>query len=487
MKNKLFRNVFFNYIYEIFIIIIPLITTPYISRVLRAEGVGIYSYTTSLVTYFCTFSVLGLAGYGLREIAFYRDDKRKTSQLFWEIYLIKVVITVFFIIGWLVFCNFYHEYTPYMIAITPLLIANIFDISWFFKGLEKFNYPVLVNVLAKALSMICIFVFVKNSTDLTKYILIIALSTFFGNVFMWFFLPKNISKTKIDIRSFPKHLKHSFVYFLPSLALVVYSVLDKTLIGLITRDFVQNGYYEQAHKIVNMLLVLCCGALNGVLNSRFSYLYGSGVTQNEIKRRLIQGLNLSLSLSIGCMFGIIAVSKTFVPLFFGEDFTNSIPLFLIFSPLPFICSFSNCLSSNYYTPSGRRKESSFYYMLAALTNLVLNLALIPFFGAIGAALSTIVSEFIISLVLILRSKGILTIKECLKIISKKMIAGLFMFAVVFFVSNYIETSSIRTLFCLVVVGASLYFIILGILNDDSFGVIVEMRKKKTNTSNKERE
>lgn len=477
MKSKLLKNVLFNYIYEIFIILTPLVTTPYVSRVLGAGGVGTYSYTASLVTYFVTFSILGLSGYGLREVAFHRNDKKTVSQLFFEILLIKVVSVSFFLLAWLVFSYFYKSYTYCMIAFIPLLISNIFDIGWFYKGLEKFGYPVLVNVSVKLVSTIMIFVFIKNPTHLPYYITIIATSTLLGNIVMWIFVKKHLVRTKISSKSIVRHIKQSFVYFLPGLALIIYSVLDKTLIGLITSDSVQNGYYEQAHKIVNLVLVLCCGAINDVLNSRFSFLYGSGASETEIKKGIISGLNISLTLSVGCMFGLFAIAKIFVPLFFGEEFTAAVPLFLIFAPMPFICSFSNCLSSNYYTPSGRRKESAIYYMIAALINLLFNLLLIPFLGATGAAISTIISEIFISILLISKSRGMITFKECMPLVLKKMFAGLVMFVLLVVVSM-LSTGSVKELLSMVFIGISVYFLVLLLLNDNSLKDMFSLLKNR---------
>jgi len=482
MKSKLFKNIFFNYLYQIFILFIPLVTTPYVSRVFGADGVGVYSYTTSLITIFVTISVLGMAAYGVREIAFYRNDKKKISNLFWEIQIFKTISVGVFTIAWIVFCFLYKPYAPYMFAVTPLLLASIFDISWFFMGLEKFNYPVLVNISLKCLSTIMIFLFVRNSSDLVLYIVIVACSSLFANVAMWFFLRKNLIKPTISIKSFSYHIKQSFVYFLPSLSLLIYSVFDKTLIGLITRDATQNGYYEQAHKIVNMLLALCCGALNGVLNSRFSFLYGGGVSKEEIKEKVILGLNISIVFSVGSMFGLVAVAKTFVPVFFGASFLGALPLFYVFASLPFICSFSNSLSSNYYTPSGRRKESGIYYLIGSLINLIFNLVFIPFLGAFGAAISTIIAEIFISVILIARSKGVITFKDALRFTYKKIIAGAAMLVVVFLAASVSKGSSLRLLIGEIISGVVVYLCFLILFKDNSIKSFIDLIQRKNNLS-----
>jgi O-antigen/teichoic acid export membrane protein len=272
-KDKLKINIILNLLYEILVIAAPMITAPYVSRVLQADGIGKYSYTSSLLAYFTMFASLGTASYGQREIARLRGDKKRYSKIFWEIELCSVFTTCICLILWLLFAIMYDEYRTYMLAITYSLVAVLFDISWLYRGLEKFKYTVGINAFFKILSIILIFTLVKTENDLVRYMVIMSLGTLFGNVSMWLFLKREVVITRIELKALKSHLKTALVYFGPTIATSIYTVLDKTLIGVITQSNVENGYYEQATKIMNIVKSVSYSAINGVMASRACFLY----------------------------------------------------------------------------------------------------------------------------------------------------------------------------------------------------------------------
>ena len=193
MKKSVVKNYMYNLVYQILILILPLVTTPYLSRVLGSDGVGIYSYTYAIVTYFVLFGSLGISLYGQREIAYAQDRPRKRKKIFFELIIIRFITVliaaiVFFL--WFVKGDQYQTY--YMILLIELF-ATAFDISWFFQGIEEFKKTVLRNVLVRIVSVSLVFVFVKTSEDLWKYILIYSLGDFLGNLLLWFYLPVFIS------------------------------------------------------------------------------------------------------------------------------------------------------------------------------------------------------------------------------------------------------------------------------------------------------
>ena len=164
-KNSLKKNYIYNLIYQLLVIVLPLITTPYLSRVLGAEGVGIYSYTLSITTYFVLFGSLGIAMYGQREIAYIRDDGTKKSKTFWEILLLRfATMSISLIIFIFMFANGENYNLYYKILILEI-IANSLDISWFFQGMEEFKKTVTRNIIVKIISVICIFTLIKKAED----------------------------------------------------------------------------------------------------------------------------------------------------------------------------------------------------------------------------------------------------------------------------------------------------------------------------------
>ena len=495
-KKKLKRNIIFNTLYQILTIITPLLTAPYISRILQSSGVGIYSYTNSLVTYFTMFAALGTASYGTRTIAMYRDNKKEYSKAFWEIELITVFTTVFMLAIWLVVAGLYKEYSVYLFILSLTLVSTLFDISWLYAGLERYEFSVIINTIFKIISIVMIFTMVKSSNDLWIYFVIHCGATLLGNISMWVFLPKFICKTKIEFNRMLYHLKNTLVYFIPTIATSIYTVLDKSLIGILIQGEVttiengvevvkklsdiENGYYEQATKILNIIKTVAFASINGVMCSRVSYLYGKN-DQKGIKK--IQDITLSITtfLSIGAAFGIAAVAKTFVPLFFGDGYDKTTTILYVMSPIIFIICISNVLGSVYYTPCGKRKESTYYLVAGSVINLILNIPFIIFFKSVGAAVASVIAELLISILYFIFSrKYVYSLKEFISIIWKKILSGALMFVVVFLVERYLlsNMNAYLSLAIQVVIGGAIYLIMLLILRDDSIKGLLDFVKSK---------
>jgi len=267
------KNIILNTLYQILTLCIPFITTPYISRVLGANEIGIYSYTNSIQLYFSMFAALGTFTYGTREIARVRRSRTRRSKLFWEIELLTVFTSCICLAIWGILIAFSGKFKIYYLILTLNLINTMLDISWFYAGLEEFKYTIFQNSIFKILGAVLLFICIKTSNDLWLYILIMSLTSLLGTMTMWVYLPKFLKKTKIKNLKIFSHLKETFIYFIPTIATSIYTVLDKTLIGLITNDIKENGYYEQASKIINMIKVLTFTSLNTVLGSRNAYLF----------------------------------------------------------------------------------------------------------------------------------------------------------------------------------------------------------------------
>ena len=171
------KNIAYNTFYQILCLITPMITIPYVSRILGPDGVGIYSYTHSLVTYFVMFAALGTATYGAREISRNRENKKNVSKLFWEIELLTIFTSVICVLAWLLFSVIYSEYRPFMLILTLNIFATMFDISWLYTGLEKFKYTVSVNSIFKILGVI--FSFKILIICCNKFFIIVILSLYF--------------------------------------------------------------------------------------------------------------------------------------------------------------------------------------------------------------------------------------------------------------------------------------------------------------------
>lgn len=478
------RNYIYSTLYEILAIITPLVTAPYTSRIFGADGVGIQSYTNSIVSYFTLFAALGVESYGQREIARHRDNPKESSIIFGEIMLLTLITTGICLIGWLVliFCS--DQYTPYYAVLTITLISVPFDISWFFGGYEQFKYIVLRNTFFRLAGIVVLFVFVKEPSDLLLYMALLAATGLVGNLSMWTYLPRFL--VKIDFRNLKisHHIKETIIYFIPTIATSVYTVLDKTMIGVLTGSEAENGYYEQATKVINIAKSMIF-SLNTVMSARMSYLFAQE-RMEEMKEKLNQSFGFLMLLGVPMTLGIIGVSKNFVPWFFGDGYDKTIDLLCILSPLIVIISISNCLGAQYFVPSGQRIRSTKGILCGSAINFACNLFMIPIWGAVGAAIASVLAESAISIIYVHMSRKFSGWKMIWKCFWKKMVAGLGMLLVVLMIGQE-HTGDIWITFLQGVVGAGVYFLLifllrdrqaLEILNNEKISRIVEKLKGK---------
>lgn len=471
------KNFVYSTLYQILTVITPLITAPYLSRKLEASGTGIQSFTASMQSYFLLFAVLGTATYGAREISRNRNNKKEYSKLFWEIELMTVLTSAICVVLWLIWCVFAKEYNLIYLVMTWNLFAVMFDISWFFTGLEQFKFIVIRNSFFKLLGIVLMFIIVKTKSDLTTYILMLALTNFASALSMWTYLPKFLVKISLKELCIKQHFTQTLIYFVPTIATSIYTVLDKTLLQFITHDELQNGYYAQAEKVINLSKSIVFTAINSVVGVRISYLFVENKIE-EIKNRIENSFQYIFFVGFACVFGIIAVASNFVPLFFGKGYDQVVPLLYIFSPIILIIGVSNCLGSHYYTPSGRRAQSSRYLICGSVVNLFLNFILIPFWSAYGAAIASIIAELTITILYMKNCNKIITYRKLFDIAWKKIIAGVAMFIITWKVQHYLNFKPLFELLLQIMIAIVVYFGILLIMRDKwLLGILQSILKK----------
>lgn len=324
------KNYLYNLIYQILILILPIITTPYLSRALGAENLGIYSYTVTIVTYFTLFGSLGINLYGQREIAYVRDDKKKRKKIFTEVAVFRL-ITMF--IALLVFAFTFvngNEYEQYYRILIIYLIASAVDISWFFQGLEEFKKTVARNVIVRILSVCAIFIFVKDEGDLSKYLVIYSLADLLGNLSMWLYLPKYLKGVKVKHINLKRHLVPIALLFIPQIAAKIYSIMDKTMIGNMIEDKAILGNYEEAYKVINVIFTVV-SSLGIVMVPRIANIYASG-DKEKLRFYISRSFKFMFLLAFPMTFGLIAVSKEFIPIFLGEGYLDAPSITNILAP-----------------------------------------------------------------------------------------------------------------------------------------------------------
>lgn len=473
------KNFIYNTAYQILAVLVPLVTTPYIARIFGADGVGVNSYVISMANVFSLFAALGVSAYGQREIAQNRDDKKQTAVLFWEIELLCVITTAICLIAWFVMAFLESNYTHYFLVTSFTILAVAFDITWFFAGLEEFRFIVLRNTAVKLIGMLLLFLAIKTKDQLLLYMAMISVTGLVGNLSMWTYLPKFLTKVSFkELRIF-RHLRHTFVYFIPTIASSVYNMVDKVMLRFLTDGTLENGYYEETTKVVRTAQVVLL-SINTVMASRMSYLFSQGKLE-EMKKRLEKSISFILLLAYPFTIGIIGISEGFVPWFFGEGFDPVVMLLRVYSPLLIVVGISNCLGTQYLTPSGQRGRSSKGIIAGAVVNIILNVFLIPPFGATGATIASVIAELIIACVYCYMSKGYISFGMLCKHSVKRLIASGVMLVVVLAVALLPVTGVLLTLLQ-IACGALVYLLILLVLKDEMlklvFSKVTGMLKKK---------
>ena len=474
-KRSVVKNYIYNLAYQVLILILPLVTTPYISRVLGAENIGIYSYTLSISAFFILFGSLGIALYGKREIAYKQKDKKKYSIVFWEIVLLRIItMSISLIIFYLVFAN-RGDYRVYYRILLLEIIANCLDISWFFQGLEEFKKTVVRNMIVKLISVACIFIFVKTRADLKLYFIIYVLSILIGNISLWLYLPKYLEKVKIKELHVVKHLKPTLSLFLPQIAIEVYTLLDRTMIGMIITDKSEVGFYDQGQKIIKMLLTIIT-ALGTVMLPRIAYTYARG-KKKKILKYMRKSFNLVYFLSFPMIFGIISISREFVPKFFGQGYDKVALIMNVISPIILFIGMSSVIGTQYLLPTKRQKEYTISVVCGAIVNFILNFILIFKYGAIGASIGTVVAELTVTSVQIFFVRKDFKLRNLFRLAKNYVIASLIMLIVCLIIQNIVRKPYLSmALQC--GIGAVVYITSLIVLEDKFIYEVIDRLKIK---------
>lgn len=484
MKKSIAKNYLYNLAYQILVMLLPLITTPYISRALGANNIGIYSYTLSITTFFILFGSLGVALYGQREIAYHQNNKEKYSRLFWEIIILRfATMFIAFIIYYFNFINGSNEYNIYYKILILEIISNAIDISWFFQGLEEFKKIVLRNTFIKIISLILIFVLVKTSNDLPVYFWIYVASLFFGNISLWFYLPKYLDRVKLRKLRVFRHLKPTIMLFVPQVAVQLYTVLDKTMIGSIVSDKSEVGFYEQAQKIIKMLLTIIT-SLGVVMMPRVANFFANK-DKEKIDENIKKSFRLVFLLSFPLIFFIFTSSDAFVPLFFGAGYEKTALIMKIISPIILFIGLSNVIGTQYLLPTKRQKEYTISVIAGSCINAVFNLILIPEYGAIGASIGTIIAELVVTGTQMYYTKNDFNFIKVIKIAQNYLIAGISMFILNLLISQVVA-KGITFLLIQTFIGFLFYISLLVLMKDEFIGFILKKILNRKLKSNKER-
>ncbi len=394
-KTSAKKNFLYQMTYEILAMILPFLTSPYIARVIGAEGLGTYSYSYSVAYYFVLVSMLGIKNYGSRSIAMTRDHEDKMNQTFTDILVLHLLISFVCTAAYIVYMFCVKEDRIYAMIQLIYVLSGLFDISWFYFGIEKFKLTVTRNMVLKILNVISIFVFVRTSNDLWIYCLIMALGALLSSLTLWLPLRKFVKIVKPDWKQMKVHLGPMLVLFIPAIAVSLYKYMDKIMIGFMSNKE-QLGFYENAEKAITIPMTII-SAFGSVMMPKMANL-ASNEDKKASERYIALSMEFVMCIAFALSFGLGAVGTVFAPVFWGDGFTVSGSLIMYLSiTIPFV-AFANVLRTQYLIPNNSDREYMSSVIAGAAINLILNFLLIRYLGAFGATIGTIAAEVTVCLI-----------------------------------------------------------------------------------------
>ncbi len=456
---KVIRNYLYNVGYQVLAIIVPLITSAYVSRVLRPEGVGANAFTNSIIQYFILFASMGIGYYGNRQIAYVRDNRPKMAKTFWEIQIVKTIMTLVSIIAFEIFLIFYTRQFDYMLAQSLNLIAVAFDISWFYEGIENFKVTVLKNSFVKIMSMIAIFVFIKGPSDVTLYIVVLALSTLLGNLTLWPNIYRDLPKVKIGSLNPWIHFLPMAELFIPQIATQIYVQLNRTMLGVMVNE-TASGYYQYSDSLVKLILALVT-ATGTVMLPHVANAVSRG-NMEQVNKMLYKSFDFVSAVAYPMMFGLAAISLTLAPKYYGPGYGAVGPAMMIESIVILMIAWSNVLGVQYLLPIHHQKQFTISVTVGALINIVLNFPLIKIWGLNGAMWATVLSEIGVMLYQLWAVKRLLNFRDLFFDSWKYLISSLVMFSIVFFMNRRLKSSWLMMILE-IFVGAGIYLFLICIM------------------------
>lgn len=454
--KKTVENFMFQSIFQITKIIIPMITIPIVSRSLGANGIGVYNYTTSIVQYIVILSGLGINLYGNREIAQNRENLEKKSEIFFDLFLLKFMLTIFLLGIYFIFIG-KSTYSSYFIAQSFTILAVSVDISWFFMGIEDFKKTSIVNLFFQIISLILIVIFINGKDKLLLYIYIQSLCMFFSQLGPWMFVKKELIFIKPKMSRIKEHFFSSLPYFVPQIAVLLYSNINKTILGVFSTK--ENVAYYANSQTINSIVISLITTMDTVLLPKMSNL-----SKNNQKSQMMNIMNksiiLQLSISIPTFFGIIAITPEFIPWFFGSEFEALIVFLPIMSCLIVVVPLGMSISRQYLLPMGEIKDYNNSVIYGAVVNILLNSLLIKSIGIYAAIISTISAELLVTTIRIYKFLKKEYFRFDFKQIFSILLTSIVMYLLIRITTNILGLlPSIRTTLIQVIIGLVIYLIV----------------------------
>ena len=449
------KNYIYNVIYRLSICILPLIATPYVARVLGAEQVGLYAFSSTIACYFIMFGKLGLDNYGNRSVAACREDMEKRSRAFWGIYIIQTATSIISILVYIfLVLTVFDKENQIVYWMQLIYVASVlFDVSWFFYGMEKFRLTMTRSVITRTLIVIFVFVFVKTERDLWVYTAVMSVCFLFEQLQLLPFLFRQVKRVSLRREDILCHIVPNLKLFVPLFALSIYNWMDKIMLGVIVQSTAVVAFYAYAENIINLPKGIV-SALDTVMLPRISNLVAKNMLGEGIQK-MRNSIRFNCFVCCALCFGIAGVAPNFVPWFFGPQFLPAASLTMALAMVMIPMCVVNVVQTQYLIPFHKEQIYIRAVFLGALTNIVFNLLLIPIFGAVGAVIGTFGAEIAVCVYQILRIRDVYNFRMLFRVLLPFVVCGILEFAVAYLLGT-LSAAPLLLLLLQIFVGGIVY-------------------------------
>ena len=442
----------------------PMITMPYVSRVLGVENIGLYSASAAMAAYFILAANFGSSVYGQKRIAAQGIEER--SGIFWSVVTFRSVPFVGALLSWIIYVLCSQETYRPLLFVQGLAILSVFlDVTWLFQGLQDFRSTALRTVISRILGVMAVFLLVKNNQDTVKYVAIEMSCVALGNLSLWLKLPGLVHRPKAKEIHPLDCMKESFQFFIPGLAVQAYTALDKVLLNIIGSNLVENGYYEQATKIVRFITSVLT-VYSTVWFPRMAALFSGDKKETKEKARseIQQGTQFVSFLGIPLIVALELTAPFLVHFYLGDGFAKCAILIRIMAPNILVIGISTALGQQFFNPSGRQNISTGFVFAGAFVSCVINLLLIVRIASVGTAIASMLTELVITILFVVYTerKGYFRVIDFLKGSRKHFLASVLMGVVVYLMPK----SSLIGLAATAAVGIAVYLAALWLMKDE---------------------
>ena len=404
--------------------IFPLITFPYVSRILSPSGTGKVSFATSVVSYFAMFAQLGIPTYGIRACAKVRDNKEELSKTVQELFIINILMSIFaYIIFGVALQNIprLRQDKILFLIVSLTIFFNAIGMEWLYKALEQYTYITVRSIIFKFIALIAMFLFIHAKSDYVLYGAISIFASSASNVFNFFHIHRYINIKPVGHYDFKHHLNAVLIFFAMSCATTIYTHLDTVMLGFMKTD-IEVGYYNAAVKI-KTILVSIVTSLGVVLLPRASY-YVEHKMLKEFYKITEKAINFVFLIAVPMMVYFMFFAKEGIFFLSGSEYEGAIVPMQIIMPTLLFIGLTNIMGIQILVPLGKEKIVLYSEIAGVITDIVLNAILIPRFVSAGAAIGTLSAEIIVWIV------QLISLKENIIEAYKKIHYGTIIFAVV---------------------------------------------------------